>query len=229
MTGGVYEIVHTAAGRRYIGSAGSFARRWSEHRRTLRLGKHHSVVLQRAWDKYGAAAFVFRPLLICAPKDLRDYEQRCLDGLKPEYNVSRTAEFSRLGLKHTPESRARMSAAHTGKTRGPLTPEHKANLSRAHIGLKYAPQTAEQRARKSLRTRGRKMSAEFCEAASRRMLGVSRGPLSVEHKAKISAAHRGRPKSPAHCAAISKAQTGVKHTLERRLAQIASHPANRQK
>lgn len=47
----VYEIRHVDSGKRYIGSTVRWPDRWKEHRAALRAGKHHSVLLQRAWDK----------------------------------------------------------------------------------------------------------------------------------------------------------------------------------
>ncbi len=140
MTGGVYEIVHTATGRRYIGSAGSFARRWAEHRADLRRGDHNNPLLQRAWNKYGAAAFIFRPLLICAPRDLRDYEQRCLDGLKPEYNIATCALAPFAGRKHTAESLAKISAGNKGKI---ISPEQREQSAAAHRGRVLTPEHRE--------------------------------------------------------------------------------------
>lgn len=48
---GIYEIVNTINGKRYVGSAVSLKRRWVDHRRDLRAGKHHSRHLQNAWAK----------------------------------------------------------------------------------------------------------------------------------------------------------------------------------
>lgn len=62
---GIYEIVNTVNGKRYIGSAKKFKIRWSKHVSALRLCKHHSRHLQAAWNKYGEAAFKFLPILTC--------------------------------------------------------------------------------------------------------------------------------------------------------------------
>ena len=152
MASGIYEIV-SASGKRYVGSAVDFAARWRCHRYELRRGKHHSSVLQRAWNKYGEQAFEFRKLLICKREDLLFYEQLCLDGLKPEYNCTfivgpwptaktwaRASEVNRgnkycLGRKHSDETRAKIAAAVRGNTnvRGrKLTAEHKAKIGEAN-------------------------------------------------------------------------------------------------
>jgi DNA adenine methylase len=60
--GGIYEIANRVNGKRYIGSAAYFNKRWSQHRHQLRRGTHHCAHLQRAWTKYGESEFVFRVL-----------------------------------------------------------------------------------------------------------------------------------------------------------------------
>lgn len=86
MASGIYEIFNTASGSRYVGSAVNIDRRWCRHRYELRSNISPHIPLQRAWIKYGADAFRFNKLIVCSPENLFDYEQRCVDGLKPEYN-----------------------------------------------------------------------------------------------------------------------------------------------
>jgi len=52
-----------------------------------------------------------------------------------------------LGMKRTPEARARMSAANKGK---PKSAEHRRKLSKAKMGKKMAPQGPEARRNKSI-------------------------------------------------------------------------------
>ena len=49
----IYKIENKIAGKLYIGSSLSLKNRWERHRRDLNSGIHHSIHLQRAWDKYG--------------------------------------------------------------------------------------------------------------------------------------------------------------------------------
>lgn len=60
MSCGIYEILHRQTSYRYIGMSGDFDERWRAHQRMLQAGRHHCVLLQRAWDRYGADAFIFQ-------------------------------------------------------------------------------------------------------------------------------------------------------------------------
>ena len=158
MTSGIYQIQNLANGKRYIGQASLLLRRRKYHRNRLRAGKHFNAHLQAAWNKYGEAAFVFKPLLICAPKDLTMYEQRCLDGYCPEYNLA-PAAGSVLGIKRSAETRAKMALSkfgnkhNLGRPRPPEvvakmrerrhTPETRAKMSAA--AKRRAPKSAETR------------------------------------------------------------------------------------
>lgn len=63
MTSGVYAISRISdSARFYIGSAACFQRRWNSHKSRLRAGSHHSLALQRAWNKYGEQDFEFAML-----------------------------------------------------------------------------------------------------------------------------------------------------------------------
>lgn len=80
---GIYAIVNTVNGKTYIGSSSNIEQRWYGHRRDLRGGHHHSSVLQRAWNKYGEAAFVFQVMEVIKDiKDLFNAEQRWIDFLQ---------------------------------------------------------------------------------------------------------------------------------------------------
>lgn len=179
MNTGIYEIVNTVNGKRYVGSAVNLRYRLWRHRRELRLCIHHSSHLQRAWDKYGEGAFEFRKILVCSKENLLMYEQRAIDGLVPEYNVNRNArsplgvkrtkEFCAaialrqignkgcLGYKHTDEARAKISASKIGKpcVGHAQSEEAKEKISAAHRGRKH---TEESRANMSAAHKGKPWS-----------------------------------------------------------------------
>lgn len=89
---GVYMIQNILNGKRYIGSTNNFKRRINRHRSELRMGIHHSIHLQRAYNKYGEDKFVIVILEKCEPihDTLLILEQKYLD-LLPEYNSNKNA------------------------------------------------------------------------------------------------------------------------------------------
>lgn len=87
----VYEIKNLVNGKTYIGSSSNYVRRSRTHKTALRSGKHQNSHLQRAWLKYGESSFTFTVLILCSSEMMRFYEQRCIDGLTPQYNQSKSA------------------------------------------------------------------------------------------------------------------------------------------
>jgi group I intron endonuclease len=65
----------------YVGSTLNLRNRWYRHRLTLRRGDHPNPHLQRAWSKYGEAAFEISVLELADPADLLLAEQSWLDRL----------------------------------------------------------------------------------------------------------------------------------------------------
>ena len=56
---GIYKITCTGNNKVYIGSSKDICSRWSHHLSDLRLGKHHSIYLQRCYNKYGEKSITF--------------------------------------------------------------------------------------------------------------------------------------------------------------------------
>lgn len=128
---GVYQIRNLTNHKLYIGSTINLRRRWFNHQSDLVQNKHHSIKLQRAWNKYGADVFVFEVLLYCDPENCLTYEQTTMDYYQPEYNICKVARSrlgasmstsakeklrqKRLGSKHTKATRIKMAQAHIGQ------------------------------------------------------------------------------------------------------------------
>lgn len=115
---GIYQIRNLNNSKRYIGSSQDVRDRWDTHRCLLRRGKHHSLALQRSWNKNGESAFVFEKLIICDPEMCEYYEQRLLDYLNPPYNMSPSASKGHLGIRRSLETRRRMSEAAIKRVHG---------------------------------------------------------------------------------------------------------------
>lgn len=79
MIGYIYKIINTENGNFYIGSTIEPHKRELRHFRELKGGKHHSVYLQRAYNKYGRNAFIFKiakKLVLENEEELRLLEER---------------------------------------------------------------------------------------------------------------------------------------------------------
>ena len=208
MNTGIYEIVNAVNGNRYVGSAVNVSTRWRSHKAALRRGNHDNQYLQRSWNKYGADSFGFRLILLCAPKDLLLYEQRCIDGFSPEYNMAPTAG-NLLGYKHTDEAKAKVSASKKGMKRPTFTIETRERMSIARRGKKHSP---EHRYNNAAARRGKPLSAEHRAKLS--AIGLGR-MFTPEHSRRISEALRGRKFTPEHCANISAAKLSAKLNKEK--------------
>lgn len=200
---GIYAITSPSGGM-YVGSAASFRNRWSHHRRLLRKGSHHSPALQSAFNKYGEDQMVFSKLVVCAKQDLTRYEQIAMDALQPRYNVLKFAR-SPLGVKHSDETKAKISASMVGKSRPPEVMEA---LRQANIGRRPSTETIR---RLSEANSGKKRSEE--QVANMRAAQAGRGPSPATiEKARL--ANTGRSLSPEHAAKARVAALGSKKSQE---------------
>lgn len=131
---GVYAIRNHVNEKCYVGSALNLKRRFIQHRAHLRGQRHHNQHLQRAWNKYGEAAFYFEPLLLTGKGDLLKFEQMLLDTLDDDrlYNQNPTAG-SRLGAKVSEETRRKLRESHLGQSR-PQSEEHRRKIGIANLG-----------------------------------------------------------------------------------------------
>jgi hypothetical protein len=110
--GGVYAIVNVNNGKRYVGSSRNIRARIQVHRSKLRLGKHHSPILQFAWKKHGGNdAFRVEVLEYCDNENkLYGLEQRYMDALQPEYNVGPIAGSRRNEVRNPDIETRRLDA-----------------------------------------------------------------------------------------------------------------------
>lgn len=135
----IYFIENTVNGKIYIGSAVDLARRWAMHRHQLKNNKHHSILLQRAWNKYGEEAFDFGVLELTDRDSLIEREQHFIDLVQSYlpvagYNICPIAGSS-LGVKQSDEARKKKSQARKGKPNGLLGYKHRED-SRLKMSLK---------------------------------------------------------------------------------------------
>ena len=176
MTSGVYEILNTVTGHRYIGSAVNFRRRQNDHWSGLRRNGHKNLILQRAWNKYGEAAFKFKHILTCTKSMLLFYEQQFLDKAMPEYNIA-TVAGSTLGRVCSGETKAKISATKRANPKL-CSAETREKLSLAGVGNKHGV--------------GYKQTPKHVEKKIAAMTGKKH---TEEWKANIAAGHKGKKHS----------------------------------
>lgn len=131
---GIYKISCAANGKIYIGSSTQIARRFYLHKRDLSRGKHHSILLQRAWSKYGESAFSFEKILYCAKDSLLEYEQAVMDLYKsydPSYGMNISHVAGRSAAKCSEERKQKMREERTGKPIFKNNPAAHANMMAA--------------------------------------------------------------------------------------------------
>lgn len=200
---GVYKIQNTVNGKCYIGSAISIKRRWCEHRRNLSRGVHHSDHLQKSWNKYGVAFFIFEIIEECTKDCLIRCEQYWMDLLNsadPDFGYNCTpVAGSMLGFKHSDSTKAFLSTVCCGPKHPmygkPLSKEHRDNMSRARMGKKISEETKK---KISFALSGPK-SPKFGR------------PLSDETKRKLSEINKGKTVSEEIKQKISKSTSGEKN------------------
>lgn len=120
----------------YVGSATWLGKRCNTHFWDLKKNKHPNIILQRAYNKYGAANFTFSVLEYCSVDKLIEREQYWIDTINcvnPNgYNIKAIAGNT-AGVIRTAETIAKHSAKITGRKR---SQEEKDKISLSMKGKK---------------------------------------------------------------------------------------------
>lgn len=139
---GIYCFTNIITNKKYIGSAKNIIKRQQRHLYMLRHNKHHSILFQRAFNKYGEENFKFETLEIVNDfTKIIEREQYYFDTilfsknkylfLKLSYNLCPTA-YSTLGLIKTKEARDKMKmvkhAPHSNETRLKISKANKGKI-----------------------------------------------------------------------------------------------------
>lgn len=205
----IYVIQNTISTRPNDCYVGSSARkegaRKRQHLTMLRRGKHHSKLLQLAFNKYGESSFEFRVIARCNLAEQFARETYWINLLRPRYNMAPVGG-SVLGLHWTlgSETRNKMSLAANNRT-----PEHKRKLkeARAHQILK------EPRKLTKMNFPGWRHTEESKISISRSLRLL--GPRPPEVRRKISLGNKGKAKTEDHKKKLSMAAKKREMTEER--------------
>lgn len=198
---GIYCIFNLVTEKIYVGSAVDIKNRWSKHREDLNKNRHDNRHLQFSWNKYGANSFIFSVIEYHSTKlellDRENYWMKELNVANPDvgYNICLIAE-SRIGLKHSEDTKLKMSLASKGKLKSEahkqslkgLRPSEaaKAKMSISKIGSKHSEAT---KLKMSLIRKGKVAS----EQARLNMSAAQKGKvISVNTRLAVSNANKNR-------------------------------------
>lgn len=183
---GIYRIFNTITKDFYIGSAVRLGIRFRKHLRQLESGKHHSIILQRAYTKYGSNVFRFEIVLICQKQYLIYYEQQLINELNPKYNICKIAN-SVLGYKWTDEQREKARKRQIGN-KNRVGKKHslssRMKISKNHANVKkdnnpWFGKTPSKETRDKMRNA--KLGKKLSEITKEKMLIKRRKPIIVNN------------------------------------------------
>lgn len=211
---GIYIIGNILTNKVYVGSACTLKSRIRTHRARLNLKKHHSLKLQNSWNKHGHESFVFEVIEYVEDKtNLIVREQFWMDYYKAAttegYNVALIAGSS-LGIRHTAETRAKVSAANKGRK---MPPESVARGASARTGRKHSLESI-------AKMTGKEFTEDRKNNISKGKLGKKQDPLKIAKRSE-------RKFSASHIENLSKAMKGRKLTPEWIAKREATRKANR--
>lgn len=217
---GIYKIQSKVKPHKcYIGSATHITKRWGDHLRDLRKGKHANRRLQNHYNKYGESDLDFSILITCEIDALIIHEQFFIDSYNPFFNICRIAGNT-VGVKRGPlseERKLQISQFHKGRIVSDKTRkrqsvalkgvntwckgikrskeycEHLSEIKKGNTNMLGKRHSAETKKRMSEAAKGREFSEETRQKMSERKKG---GTLSPEHKEKIRQSLLGRKRGP---------------------------------
>jgi hypothetical protein len=193
MTCGIYCIKNIKTGKIYIGSSKAIESRFYNHRWRLLNGCHHSIKLQRSWNKHGPELFIFEVVEKCLESELLCKEQEHLDLKKPWFNIKQTSTPGALGQR-SEQQKKWMSIVQRMSKFGKPGPNK---------GKKASDETI-QKIKKARSKQIMKKGHKFTDAHKLALSNAKKGKpspkkgvkLTDEHKAKLSKAKIGKKRPP---------------------------------
>jgi group I intron endonuclease len=183
-TSGIYKIYCSKNNKSYVGSSKKLRSRMRSHYHALVKNNHHSILLQRAWNKYGDEHFYILVARLCGRKELLAVEQLFLNREKKRkgktFNICFVAGNC-AGVKQSTETKEKRAAKLRGAKR---TPEQCARISRARKRVGITPEHQEL-LNKISRRRRKTLSREKAYLLARRHAAGERW-LDLEKEAGLS-------------------------------------------
>lgn len=125
---GIYKITNNVNGKVYIGQSINIEVRWKDHINTLNKNRSHSVLLQRAWNKYGQENFSFEILELCSEDMLDDVEIKYIefyDACRNGYNIESGGNKNKCMSESTKQKlREKAKERLSDPTKNPMYDKH---------------------------------------------------------------------------------------------------------
>jgi group I intron endonuclease len=166
---GIYCFTNLTNGKKYVGSSVNLGRRFSQYFNVNNLTRQSYMPICKSLLKYGYSGFSLEVLEYCDSSELLTREKHFMGLIKPEYNISMEPSHPFLGLTHSDETRAKLSAFFKGKVYPERTGEKNSFFGQTH-------------------------SDETRIKISEAKKGVSLPKFTEEHKSAISTALKGKNK-----------------------------------
>jgi group I intron endonuclease len=205
MTCGIYQILNTVTDKCYVGSSIDIRNRWKQHNKNLRHLNHHSIKLQRAWNKYGPDVWEWNILQECEESrlvELESFWQAKLNSYHSGYDSTLiTFENGKAIRRHSEETKARL--------RKPKSEETKLKMSLAAKNRVVSEETREKHRNKVVSEETReKCRKKTISEETRKKISIASKNQSRESREKQANALKGRKYSEEHKRKIGDSQRG---------------------
>jgi len=215
---GVYKITNLINNKCYIGSSINVKGRICAHKNDLKTNKHHSIKLQRAYDKYGIENFKYEIIEECEIENIIIREQYYIDFLdccKNGYNVLPNAG-NNLGMRHSDKTKEILRQKSMGNKSHFGIKQSDDTKKRISEKLKGIPLSEQTKLKMSKSRKGNvsEKSIIYLIKFNKSRIGI---PLSDETKEKISISKKGKHQSKETIEKRVKKNTGQTRTDEVKL------------
>ena len=185
---GIYIILNKKTNKVYVGSSINVPSRIKEHKNALNKGTHHSSKLQRAYNKYKRDNFQFLKIeTVSNHSCLIKREQHWIffyNSYKNGYNCCPIAGNT-LGMKHSKETKQKMSKATKGEKNGMYGKTH---------SLKVRKKLSELQRNKEITLKFRKKMSKATKGEKNGMYGKTHSIATkkvISKKLKVRGGHYG--------------------------------------
>ena len=126
---GIYMIKNLVNNKVYVGQSKELDKRFKRHINELKNNNHHSIHLQRAWNKYGEDSFDFIILEYCVEDELDEKEIYWIDHYNAcDYDSGYNNKEGGSHGKYSEESKRKMSESSKGQKCPEWLKEHFSQL-----------------------------------------------------------------------------------------------------